>query len=119
MQAQPELAGHLVENFVWAELLKQATWSSLQVELYHFRTTSNKEVDLVIEDRKGRVVGIEIKQSNTVWPEDFRGLKFLKQELGDRFVRGVVLYLGDKIVPHSEKLTALPLSALWEYSSMQ
>ena len=44
------LTGPLLENFVWSELTKQATWSELEVKIYHFRTTKGKEVDIVLED---------------------------------------------------------------------
>jgi len=36
------------------------------------------------------------------------------QTLPDRFLRGVVLYTGQEVVPFSPKLFAMPLTALWE-----
>lgn len=67
----------------------------------------------MIEDRRGRVVGIEVKASATVKSDDFRGLRQLEQAVGDRFVRGLVLHDHDRVTPFGEKLRAAPLSILW------
>jgi predicted AAA+ superfamily ATPase len=61
----------------------------------------------------GRLVGIEVKASSTVTPDDFKGLKAFAVEAGERFVRGVVLYTGQEMLPFGENLLALPISALW------
>jgi len=33
--------------------------------------------------------------------------------LGKRFLRGIILYTGDQVVPFGSNLYALPVSALW------
>jgi uncharacterized protein len=38
----------------------------------------------------------------------------LREELGKRFVAGVVLYTGDQMIPFGDKLWLAPLPALWE-----
>ena len=45
---------------------------------------------------------------------DFSGLRALAEAGGDRFVGGVVLYLGEQRLPFAGKLWALPIPALWE-----
>jgi uncharacterized protein len=112
--AEPVFTGHIIENFVWGEITKQATWSMIEVKIYYFRTASGVEVDIILEDLMGQVVGIEIKNSSTVAPDDFKGLKHLQQLLGKKFVRGVVLYTGNHYVPVESKLAALPFSSLWQ-----
>ncbi len=67
------LAGFPVENFVLAELRKQVTWSETRVELFHFRTNTDHEVDIVIENEVGKIVGIEVKASAGVGANDFKG----------------------------------------------
>jgi hypothetical protein len=76
------------------ELARQATWSQTRVELFHYRTKDDIEIDAVLESRQGEVVGIEVKAASTLGPEDFRGLHHLAQRLGDDFVAGLVLYTG-------------------------
>lgn len=105
--------GAVLESFVVSELLKLASWSERRVSLSHYRTKDQDEVDVVIEDRRGRIVGIEVKASATVRPQDFRGLRQLQEAVGDRFVRGLVLHDHDRVTPFGEKLQAAPLSVLW------
>jgi predicted AAA+ superfamily ATPase len=108
----PQL-GPVLENFVAAELRKQAAWSSPPVRLFHFRTQTGREVDLVLEDRAGRVVGIEVKATATPGAEDFKGLRALAEELGERFHRGIVLYTGAEDIPFGADLCALPVESVW------
>lgn len=105
--------GALLESFVVSELLKLASWSDRRVKLSHYRTKEQDEVDVVIEDRRGRIVGIEVKASATVRPQDFRGLRQLQDAVGDRFLRGLVLHDHDRVTPFGEKLQAAPISILW------
>jgi predicted AAA+ superfamily ATPase len=53
--------GPLLETFVLGELLKLASWSAERREFFHFRDRYDNEVDIVIEDSRGHVVGIEVK----------------------------------------------------------
>lgn len=96
------------------ELLKQRGWSKTRPNLFHFRTHNGNEVDLVLETRDGQVAGIEVKASATVTASDFRGLKALAEVAGDRFVRGIVLYAGETVVPFAKNLLALPVPYLWD-----
>ncbi|MCZ4093144.1 ATP-binding protein [Sinorhizobium psoraleae] len=105
--------GPLLESFVISELMKLASWSERRLSFSHYRTKDQNEVDVVIEDRRGRIVGIEVKASATVKPEDFRGLRQLQEAVGDRFMRGLVLHDHDRVTPFSAKLQAAPLSVLW------
>ena len=105
--------GSLVESFVAVELLKQLDWSQAQPRMYHFRSHVGQEVDLLLEDARGRLVGIEVKASSEVSPDDFRGLRALAEQIGPQFHRGVVLYAGRKAVPFGDRMRALPISSLW------
>lgn len=81
--------GALLGSFVVSELLKIASWSDRRLSFSHYRTKDQDEVDVVIEDRRGRIVGIEVKASATIKAEDFRGLRQLQEAVGERFVRGL------------------------------
>ena len=105
--------GPLVESFVALELRKQLRWSRTRASLFHFRTHTGEEVDLVLEDARGRLVGIEVKAGATVRADDFRGLRALAEATAARFHHGVVLYGGPEPVAFGARLHALPLDALW------
>ncbi len=106
--------GGLLEGFVSMELGRQLTWSRIRAEQFHYRTKDGVEVDIVLEDRRGRVVAIEVKASATVRADDFRGIRHLGERIGDDLVAGIVLYTGQETLPFGPKLRALPVSALWE-----
>lgn len=54
------------------------------------RDQYGNEVDIVIEDTDGRLVGIEVKASATVNRDDFSGLRKLAEACGKKFVLGMV-----------------------------
>ncbi len=107
-----EVAGRVFENFAVLEVFKHASWAERPVRLYHFRSQRGQEVDIVLEDSRGRVVGIEVKLSASPSPRDFSGLKTLQEHLGKRFVRGVLVHTGREVIPFGERLHAVPVQYL-------
>jgi predicted AAA+ superfamily ATPase len=107
------LQGKMLETYVVSELSKQLSWNDPFTKLYHFRTAAGTEVDIVLEKADGAIAGIEVKASATVGASDFQGLKALRDQLGERFSSGVVLYTGDQLIPFGDKLWLVPLPALW------
>jgi predicted AAA+ superfamily ATPase len=106
-------AGRLIENFVLGELARQLTWTDFSARLYHYRDRDQREVDAILEDNAGTIVGVEVKASETIKSEDFGGLRLLQRRLGDRFRAGYVLYCGAESLSFGDGLAALPISALW------
>jgi predicted AAA+ superfamily ATPase len=108
--------GPLLESFVTMEVARQLTWSRQRAELYHYRTKDKVEVDIVLENRRGQVVAIDVKAGSTVRAEDFRGLRHLADRIGDDLLVGVILYTGQQTLPFGPRLRAIPISALWQTS---
>lgn len=108
------LLGRLLETFVVGELRKQISWASPQTGLYHFRTSSGSEVDVVLERADGAVAAIEVKASATVDTSDFVSIRTLREQLGGQFHAGVVFYLGDQTIPSGDRLWLVPVTALWK-----
>jgi len=105
--------GHVLESFVFGELLKHTTTADDNYQLLYYRDADKFEVDIVIENAAGQLVGVEVKASATVKDRDLRGLKKLANLAGDQFTAGVLLYDGDETMPLGSKLWAAPLSTLW------
>lgn len=105
--------GAVLETFVLGELLKLASWAEDRYALSHFRDKERNEVDIVIEDGIGRIVGVEVKASATVTARDFSGLRRLASAAGESFALGLVLYDHETTVPFGEKMAAAPISTLW------
>lgn len=106
--------GPLLESFVLSELARQLTWSNQLADLYHYRDHNKVEVDGILENRRGHVIGIEVKAASTVRSEDFNGLRQLGARTGDDFLAGIVLYTGNATLPFGPKLRAVPVSAIWQ-----
>lgn len=107
------LAGRLLESFVAGELLKQSSWTEHPVTLYHYRSQSGEEVDVVLEDRAGRVAAVEVKLAASVASHDIKGLAALRDALGDHFVRGVVVYTGQEVMPMGDRIFAVPVGMMF------
>ena len=105
--------GHVLETFVYAELLKHTTTAQADYHLMYYRDADKVEVDIVIENAAGQLVGVEVKASATVTEADLRGLRKLAGLAGDSFSRGVILYDGDETLPLGDRICAAPLSTLW------
>lgn len=114
LKLNSHLVGNIFENFVVNELIKQSSWNDTVVKTYHFRTITGTEVDIILENSIGQLIGIEVKSSDTVIAQDFKGLISLQDALGDKFLKGFVIYMGDKVIPYSDTLFGIPVSALWQ-----
>ena len=111
---EPTLAGMLTENFVVSELKKQTAWNKTRVNMLHFRTSTDQEVDIVLEMPSGEVVGIEIKSGANVGRDAFKGLRVLESDLGKKFKRGIVLYTGELCAAFDKNMFAVPINRIWQ-----
>jgi len=109
-----EAFGSLLEGFVIAELLRQATWTAQPFRLFHYRDRVSAEVDAIMEFDDGRIIAIEVKASTSFQPAHFKHLKTLRERLGPRFAMGIVLNTGQVGYRFADKLYGLPVSALWQ-----
>lgn len=105
------LSGQLFETWMLGELSAIESLSASASAMHFWRTAAGSEVDLVLE-RGTSVVGVELKSSSTVRWNDTRGLRALRDGLGDRFRLGVIAYLGDEVRVLDERICAVPAWAL-------
>jgi len=112
------LLGQTIETFVVNELRKQLSWSDTGAELFHFRDNKGNETDIVLENRAGEIVGIEVKAAASLRTEDFKGLEKLRAAAKGRFKRGILIYTGDKVLPFGAHY-AVPIQSLWTHGNSQ
>jgi predicted AAA+ superfamily ATPase len=106
--------GNIVENFAIMEVMKLITWHKEALQPYHFSIHKGAEVDLVLEDGRKQLYGIEVKSTVAVNTDDFKGLRKLAEVAGEKFKRGIVLYTGEHVVGgFGNDMLAVPMSALW------
>jgi predicted AAA+ superfamily ATPase len=113
LQTDRDVFGPLLETFVFSELVKIASWSNEYVSLFHYRDRDRNEVDFVLQNAAGEIVGIEVKAAASVTRRDFQGLERLATIAGSAFVQGIVLYDGAHSLSFADKLHAAPVAAMW------
>ena len=106
--------GPLFESFAAVEIMRQSNFLDDPVRLFHYRDRDQREVDLIIERRDGSIAAVEIKAAASINSRDTRGLKYLREKLGKKFIGGVLLYTGADTLPVGDRIAAVPLSGLWE-----
>lgn len=107
-----QVTGKALESFAAMEVMKHAEWAETRVRLYHYRR-GRHEIDLVMESRGGDLACVEVKAAASARESDWRAMARLRDERGDRFRAGVLLYTGEQTVPLGDRLWAVPISGLW------
>lgn len=112
--AHGDLMGRVLETFVLEQLRPLIDTAERRVTAHHLRQQDGRrEVDVILEAANGNVVGIEIKASAGPSTTDARHLAWLRDQLGQRFTAGIVLHTGKSIYPLCERISAVPIAALW------
>lgn len=114
MKTRPDLFGHLLENYVATELVKQLSYQPSHTRLYHFRTGSGQEVDFILEKTDGSLFAIEIKGAENISIQDFKGIELFASVSKKNFKGGMILYNGKSVVPFGKNMWSVPLSILWQ-----
>lgn len=105
--------GHLLETFVVGELMRQVSWLDGFAGVGHWRTWDGDEVDLVVERDDGAIVAFEVKTSSRVRSVDFNPMRKLRDKMGDAFLAGVALHLGQRSYTFEDRLHVMPVDRLW------
>lgn len=102
-----ESTGFHLENLILHDLLAWRDGRIPRPEILGWRTTTDLEVDFVIEHRD-RLLPIEIKATANPGTRDVRGLVAFRDEYPDRFLGGLLLYDGDEVQWISDRILAAP-----------
>jgi uncharacterized protein len=106
-----DLYGRSFEQFICMELRAYLSYQRQKLPLAYWRSKNGHEVDFLLGTR----TAIEVKASKKVTSNDFKGLKYLKEE---RVFRTFVLVSQDPISSLTDGILALPwqkfLDDLWK-----
>jgi uncharacterized protein len=107
LSGSTEADGVHLESLVLTDLL---AWRDSQIprpEVLYWRTTTNVEVDFVIEHR-GRLLPIEVKATRRPSRSDIRSLLAFREEYPDTFLGGLLLHDGSEVEWLSDRVLAVP-----------
>lgn len=117
--ASSEMAGALFEGYVVAEVAKSFLNASGRLpELYFYRDSNGKEIDLVIPDGK-KLHPVEIKKAEIARPTDAKSFAALDAFAGyERSTGAVICMMGNRgsvnsrPLPLAEDVWAVPVTAI-------
>lgn len=108
-----DFTGKLIETWVYCQVAAHVG-TGLDWKIHHFRTYAGKEIDLLLEHRRGDHIALEIKGKERIQKSDFDSMNWFASEMvKDRKVHKIVLYTGDHVVDFGDGNFALPMSVLW------
>jgi predicted AAA+ superfamily ATPase len=105
------LLGALFESLVTLSVRVFA--QPLNADVFHLRTADTRhEVDLIVESKQGKILGIEVKLSAEVDAHDVRHLLWLKEIDPGRVVDLVIVTAGSTAFRRSDGVAVVPLALL-------
>lgn len=108
------LLGQLLESFVVAQLRPLLDLGASTITMGHLRDRGGEhEIDVVLENRRGDVVAVEVKAAPRAERRDIGHIEWLRDRLGDRFMRGVVMTTGAVGAELSDRIIEIPIAAAW------
>lgn len=109
--------GHFFETYVASELMKLIRTKQLGAELFYYRTRSGLEVDFLLRTEIG-LIGLEVKGREQVGSSDLKSMMRVAKALGDRWLGGMVVYRGSKLLQMNETCWAVPSYRLFGGASI-
>lgn len=107
--ANGPMDGAFFETYVVSEIVKNYYNSGKQADLYYYRDTDKKEIDLLIIEGN-KIYPVEIKKSKQPLKPDknFDVLKKLNFEVQP----GVIICMSDELIPYNRNAWYCPVSAI-------
>ncbi|MBX3487055.1 MAG: ATP-binding protein [Candidatus Paracaedibacteraceae bacterium] len=114
VQLDGERNGKLIETFVYQQLISIIEAHDNKYTLYHYRDAAKHEIDFLIENADGDLLGIEIKAGSSVQRSHFKNLEWFKTTVAkNKRFQGIVLYTGQDVLSFGDRMWAVPISSLW------
>lgn len=94
-----------MEAAVLGEIVKTLTHRGERPEVFFWRTAAGAEVDFLVE-AEARLIPIEVKTTATPRSGMVRGIRSLRNDLGDRCGPGYLVHAGHGRLPMGHGVTA-------------
>jgi uncharacterized protein len=105
------LLGSLFESL--ACLSVRVFAQSAEAKVWHYRTKAGeREIDFIVETADRRIVAIETKLSAVITRDDTKHIRWIRAQLRDRFVDGIVLSTGHEAYRDPDGIAVVPLALL-------
>ncbi|MGH7870107.1 MAG: ATP-binding protein, partial [Candidatus Dormibacteraceae bacterium] len=109
-----DLLGRVLDTFVVAQLRAELSASTNRPRLYHLREEHGRhEIDLLTEFGGGNIVAFEIKATGSPGREGAKHLIWLRDQIGERFLTGIMFHTGPRAFLMDDRIIAMPICALW------
>jgi predicted AAA+ superfamily ATPase len=105
------MAGSIFETAVITEVFKTHLSRGEDPQMFFWRTSDGKEVDLIVET-DGMLVPIEIKSTATPRPAMTAGIEAFRKNFPRKSTSGFVIHTGNIRLPMGRSATALPYREL-------
>ena len=102
------MRGNLFENFVVSDLMKYRYNQGKKHNLYFYRDSSKKEVDLLYKIAQ-HTLPIEIKSGETISPDYFKNLNYFEKLFPDLPYGKAVIYAGQDEQDRSQAYITNPI----------
>lgn len=109
--SDPDRLGKLMETFVYHELAAQSDLAG-DCTLYHYRDHDRHEIDFLVENGEGRMLGIEVKAGSAVRSDDFKHLDWFRERLRPDLIP-IVLNTGPEPLSFGKGRYAVPIACLF------
>jgi len=103
-------SGHYLENYVAAEMLRNAAYGEKKVNLNFYRDTNQKEIDIVMET-DGQLHPFEIKRAASPDKKAIRTFSLLEKS-GKITGAGGIICMAEKPFPIDENNSMIPVNLL-------
>ena len=123
-----EKNGKLIETFIFTQLAAAIDSSEEDYQLYHYRDREKREIDFIVENEDGNILGIEVKAGSAVNQDSFKHLKWFKENVvkkqkiqnknSEKKFIGIVFYSGESVVSFGDGMWALPIEVVFGGSEL-
>jgi len=111
MAEDSDRLGKLAETFVYNALAATADVSD-RYRIYHYRDRDGREIDFLVEDDRGRMLGIEVKAGAAVRTDDFKHLDWFRERFRPDLIP-IVLNTGPEPLSFGKGRRAVPIGCLF------